>query len=213
MDHDPTVPDPEGARLLSRALFFSDAVFAIVLTLLALELRLPEGVPDGGLITALEALAPRLFAFALSFALVAVFWAAHLAMTRRLVRFDWPVIWVNLLFLFTITMTPLISSIAGEHGSFGQAWRIYCAFMVAIGGAQTLFFVVVARGRGRLIGGLDGREYWRRLIRALSPGVAFGAGLALGVAGYEAIAAYCWAAIPVIMLIGNFLFAPRRARA
>ena len=132
--------------------------------------------------------------------------------TRQLIVFDWPVIWANLLFLFTITMTPLMSTIAGSFGNLGDAWAIYCAFMVAIGAAQTLLFMVVSRGGGRLVGGLTGREYLHRLLRAMSPGLGFGAGLALNLAGYEYAGALCWVLIPVIMIAARLLFGPRRAK-
>ena len=71
-------------RMVDRMLFFSDAVFAIVLTLLVLELRPPEASDDAGLAIALKALSPKFFAFAASFALVSIFWTAHMAITRRL---------------------------------------------------------------------------------------------------------------------------------
>src|SRR5438477_258644 len=93
-------------RMLHRTLFFSDAVFAIVLTLLALELR-PPALSEGlrGM-AALQAMSGRILAFALSFGLIAVFWAAHMNTTRRLLRFDWLVAIANLLFLFCVCLLP-----------------------------------------------------------------------------------------------------------
>jgi uncharacterized membrane protein len=59
-------------RLLERMLFFSDAVFAIALTLLVLELRLPAGVTDARLFRGVLEMGPKLVAFVITFALVAV---------------------------------------------------------------------------------------------------------------------------------------------
>ena len=78
---------PDGPNL-HRMVFFSDAVFAIILTLLALELRAPLDVAPGGLFEALGKLTPHFIAFAMSFAIVSVFWIAHLSTLRRLVHFD-----------------------------------------------------------------------------------------------------------------------------
>jgi uncharacterized membrane protein len=60
-------------RLLERMLYFSDAVFAIVLTLLVLDLRLPAGVTDASLFRGVLEMAPKLVAFAITFALVVRF--------------------------------------------------------------------------------------------------------------------------------------------
>ena len=63
---------------------------------------------------------PRLFeqrstflAFFASFALVSVFWAAHMVITRRLQVFDWPTVWANMLFLLSIALTPFAFSLIG----------------------------------------------------------------------------------------------------
>jgi uncharacterized membrane protein len=65
---------------LERLVFFSDAVFAIAITLLALDIRVPElagTVTNDGLAAAIAALGPRIFAYVLSFAVVGLFWLAH----------------------------------------------------------------------------------------------------------------------------------------
>jgi hypothetical protein len=50
--------------------------------------------------------------------------------------FDWAAAWVNLIFLFTIALTPFVSSLLGEYSVFGHAWRIYCIALIAVGAAQ-----------------------------------------------------------------------------
>jgi uncharacterized membrane protein len=170
--------------LLARMLFFSDAFFAIVLTLLVLELRLPTGVTDASLFRGVLEMEPKLVAFAITFALVGVFWVAHVSIMRRLNAFDWLVAWVNLLFLFTVALTPFVSSLLGEYSVFGNAWRLYCMALIAIGSAQFVLFLVIYRGNGRLIGGVGRREFWHRLIRAVSPAASFALLLALSLMGF-----------------------------
>src|SRR5205809_1973061 len=84
-------------RMLHRALFFTDAVFAIVLTLLVLDLKPPLGVTAT---RGLTEMAGHLASFALSFTIISIFWLAHMNTTRRLIHFDWPVAIANLVFLF-----------------------------------------------------------------------------------------------------------------
>ena len=59
--------DPGSQRLLERMLFFSDGVFAIVLTLLVLDLRLPPGITEGNLFRGVLSMSPKLAAFATTF--------------------------------------------------------------------------------------------------------------------------------------------------
>ena len=198
------------ARMVERMLFFSDAVFAIVLTLLVLELRVPTVEGDAALADALRGLTAKFVAFGASFALVAIFWAAHMTITRRLAVFDWPVAWLNLIFLFTIAVMPFVSALIGEYGAFGLAWRIYCVTLVAASLAQTVLVLAVMRDKGRLIGGIAGREIAWRLSRALSPGIAFGTGLWLSYNGEPGLSALCWILIPVVMVFARLILNPGR---
>src|SRR5690349_10886753 len=93
-------------RLLHRLLFFTDAVFAIVLTLMVLDLKPPPFDSPLGDVHAIRGMEQHFFAFLMSFAVISVFWLAHLTTTRRMVHFDWPSAIANLAFLFPICMIP-----------------------------------------------------------------------------------------------------------
>jgi uncharacterized membrane protein len=211
MENEPISVESGTIRLLERMLFFSDAVFAIVLTLLVLELRIPEGVTDAGLFRGVLEMEPKLVAFAITFALVAVFWIAHLSIMRRLNAFDWLVAWVNLFFLFTVTLTPFISTLLGAYSVFGNAWRLYCLALIAIGSAQFVLFLVIHRGNGRLIGGVGRREFWHRLIRAVSPAASFTILLALSLMGFARISfMLSFLIVPTILVLVRFSLSRRR---
>jgi uncharacterized membrane protein len=204
-------PEPGNVRLLERMLFFSDSVFAIVLTLLVLDLRLPPGATDTTLFRSLFAVEPKLAAFAITFALVAVFWIAHVSLARRLTAFDWPAAWFNLLFLFTITLTPFVSSLLGEFGVLGNAWRLYCLTLTGVGSALVMLFLVLYRNKGRLMGGVSRRDFWHRFTRVISPGASFALLLALSLAGFTRTSfVLSWVAVPIIMLAARYLFTRKR---
>lgn len=196
-------------RMTSRVLFFSDAVFAIVLTLLVLELHAPGPLSDGDLAVALAELAPKFVAFAGTFVVVVIFWAAHMAITRRAQVFDWPFLWVNAIYLLTIAITPFASALIGENGTFGLAWRFYCVVLIAASIAQLLLLLTLARGGGRLMGGISMRELIWRVLRAVSPGIAFGIGLYLSLRGEARLSALCWALIPPFLLAAQALAPPK----
>jgi uncharacterized membrane protein len=202
--------EPGNVRLLERMLYFSDAVFAIVLTLLVLELRLPPGITEANLFRGVLAMEPKLAAFAITFALVAVFWIAHLTITRALQQFDWVAAWANLIFLFTIALTPFASTLLGEYSVFGNAWRLYCMELTAVGIAQMILFAVINRDNGRLVGGVSRRVFWHRLVRSSSPFLSFAILLVLSLMGFARLSFYLsWVAIPAILILARVAFGPR----
>jgi uncharacterized membrane protein len=87
----PAVAHHEPELDLERIVFFSDAVFAIAITLLVLELRIPD-LPDHAtgdqIAAALRDAMPRIFAWVLSFATIGLYWMAHWRKFRAIERTD-----------------------------------------------------------------------------------------------------------------------------
>ena len=93
-------------RLMKRVIFFTDAVFAIVMTLMILDLRPPPFDSPFGPAHAERAMASHFLALVMSFFVIGVFWIAHLATTRRLRHFDRATAIANLIFLFPVCLIP-----------------------------------------------------------------------------------------------------------
>src|SRR4029450_5336872 len=134
-------------RLLHRMLFFTDAVFAIVMTLLVLELRAPETSDEANAQT-LRHLAPHIGAFVLSFAIIAIFWLGHMSTTRKLMRFDWSTAVANLFFLLPICLLPFATAWLGADLSGGFAWALYCWVLVVTSMATVVAVLTGYRGGG-----------------------------------------------------------------
>ena len=132
------------AFTLERIVFFSDAVFAIAITLLAIELRLPD-LPayqtDASFLAALADVLPALFAFVLSFTVIAAFWVGHYRTFRYVVDADGRLVAINFAFLFCIAILPFPTSIIARQGDLPSATIIYAAFGVATGALSTLLWV------------------------------------------------------------------------
>ncbi|WP_427129505.1 TMEM175 family protein [Pseudarthrobacter sp. S9] len=107
---------------LERMVFFSDAVFAIALTLLALDLKLPEGIPADQVDDALIAALPQLLAYALSFVIVARTWMSHHSDFLRIHRFNVNLARLNLALLFFIAMLPGPTSVLSDYGDDPIPW-------------------------------------------------------------------------------------------
>jgi uncharacterized membrane protein len=122
-----------------RLLMLSDGVFAIAITLAALEIRPPEHAPADTR-ALLNALLPGLITYAISFAVIAAYWSGHRRMFATLVRVDGRLIAFNLLFLGLVALQPAAVALLTRLGPFGGALPIYYGMVVAIGVSQALFW-------------------------------------------------------------------------
>ncbi len=198
------------SRMTHRLLFFSDAVFAIVLTLLVLELKPPETWREANGET-LAHLAPHIAAFVFSFLIIAIFWFAHMNTMRRLARFDWPTAAANMMFLLPICLLPFATAWLGADPGGAFTWQLYSWVMIATSAANIVTVLAIYRGGGRLVvGGAPRGEVAYRLLRAASPGLAFAAGLALLAAGQNLMAHFAaLVVIPLIIVVAERFVKPK----
>jgi uncharacterized membrane protein len=121
---------------LHRLLFFSDGVYAIATTLLAVELVLPEAAADlhgPELLDSLIESWPRALAFVTSFLFIANFWVGHNMLFHQIRRFDGGLMWLALLQLLCIAFLPFPTSVVGEHVSDHVAQQFYLGSLLVTG--------------------------------------------------------------------------------
>jgi uncharacterized membrane protein len=118
----------------SRLETLTDGVFAIVMTLLVLELldvRVTEAKTATELNQALLALWPKVVSYIISFAVVGVFWIGHHTEFRYITRTNHRHLWINILFLFTISVLPFSAALLGLHYHYQLPVVIYGLNMIA----------------------------------------------------------------------------------
>jgi uncharacterized membrane protein len=95
----------------------SDGVFAVALTLLVLDVKVPPGAPHGesAAWAALVVLAPRMLMALMSFLTLGIFWVGQQTGLNYLERSDRDVTWIHLAFLFAVSMLPFSTSLLAEH--------------------------------------------------------------------------------------------------
>ena len=91
---------------------FTDGVVAIIITIMVLELKLPEGHDVPGMLAA----APSFLVYALSFVNVGIFWNNHHHMLHATREVNGTVLWANLLLLFWLSLVPFVIRWIGEAG-------------------------------------------------------------------------------------------------
>jgi uncharacterized membrane protein len=114
-----------------RVIMLSDGVFAISMTLLALEIRGPTTWTTAADIW--RTLAPQLDAYALSFLVIGVFWLAHRRFFAMILDADPPVTVLNLIFLALVGLLPAATHLVHSGGPTQAAMEVYSALVVAIG--------------------------------------------------------------------------------
>jgi uncharacterized membrane protein len=127
-------PDPPvqfGRNIgFERLVFFSDAVFAIAITLLALDLKSPQEGPGS---FALASLLPNAIGFALSFFVVGRYWLAHHELFEGLVTYDGRLLSMNLYFLGGIAFLPFPTSVVAIAKPDSGPVIFYTLSMAAVG--------------------------------------------------------------------------------
>jgi len=198
----------KGDPSLDRMLFFSDGVFAIAITLLSIELHPPHGW-DGSLGMLVGEGWPMLMAFAVSFAVIGVFWNSHRRIFLNMTRFTAGVFWLNLALLAGIALMPFATSLTYQLGAGGGKFLIYLGLVAAVGMIQGLMY-----GYGAFLSDvIQPRLHWMRRVSvfltvSLIPGAACGLSL-LAFAGASPLVLFGLAAV-IAFLIGLGIFTRRR---
>jgi uncharacterized membrane protein len=137
----PVVQSRSGSEIeFARVVAFSDGVIAIAITLLVLNLDVPD-VADGELAEALGELWRQYLAFALSFALIGRFWILHHRAFALMERFDGVLMTLNLVFLALIVLMPFATNLVAEYEDDPIVVVIYSAVV----GLASLFTWLMVR--------------------------------------------------------------------
>jgi uncharacterized membrane protein len=169
-----------------RATGFSDAVFAIIITLLVLDLIPPEGEP-GHLLPDLLARWPAYLAYVASYLTVGVVWTIHRAVFHHIRRMDWGLYWLNLSLLFGTGLLPFPTAMVARAFGTGNftdertAVALYAGLGTLLTLSWVLFFHYVSRRPELLAHDDDDAFFVSHRTRAVIGTVVYaGAGL-LGV--------------------------------
>ena len=193
---------PERDLALERLMFFSDAVFAIAITLLALDIRLPTLPPnatDAQVLNQLFALGSKYYSFGLSFLTIGLYWLGHHRMFHSIAHFDPLLLILNLWLLLCIAFIPFPASVIGN--STGRTASVFYALTLAITGLVSGGMWLYASAGGRLLADeLDRPSFRLSLVRSFLAPTLFLLSAALGHRS-PALARIVWYVIALVALL------------
>jgi uncharacterized membrane protein len=125
-----------GQFQVDRIAFFSDAIFAIAITLLVLDIKVPHIEPGTGEAGALHGLLGQAFkatGFIASFFVVGTYWASHHRLFRWVNGYDRGLVWRNLWFLLAVSFIPFPTAFFSEYPGYRTSLVLYAANLGLVG--------------------------------------------------------------------------------
>lgn len=141
---------------IDRIILFSDAVFAIVITLMALEIRLPKNSTEPFSVQ-MHHLIPVICAYAISFGFIGQIWYQHLKVFALIKDYDKGLIIRNLVMLFWLGFIPFSVTLMAEQANRFLSIIIYFTVIFLCKGAQLILqhYILVKRPNLRVSNGVD----------------------------------------------------------
>ncbi len=161
------------AKGMERLAYFSDAVFAIAITLLSVNISLPMQLTQAQLVAWLLAQHPKLAAYAIGYITIGVYWLSHYRMFRYIKRGDSILRKLNLFFLIGITAIPFLASFIVAYHHLRLAVVLYASIQTLISLLCGLIWIYAAPGHRLLDPELDADTIRGVYFRDFSPAFIF----------------------------------------
>lgn len=120
---------------------FSDGVFAIIITIMVLELK----IPDDASWQAVRPLAPVFLSYIFSFVFIAIYWVNHHHLMHTLRRVNASVMWSNMLLLFFLSIVPFVTGWMGKTNFNKVTVAVYGGLLISCGISYTLLAKSIRR--------------------------------------------------------------------
>ncbi|HET6146437.1 MAG TPA: TMEM175 family protein [Polyangia bacterium] len=182
----------------------ADGIFAVAMTILVLELHVPDLGPvasETGLLAALKSLLPKALSFGSGFVILGTLWIGHRYQFHYIRRSNRAILWINLVFLSMISFLPFVVALIGTYGAMRVTCILYGTTLVA---ALTCLLVqwLYATGPSRRLVDrpLPPAVFVGLRNRVLMGMIGYGGGLLLAFVAPRASLS-CYAATPLLYLL------------
>ena len=175
-----------------RVVAFTDGVFAIIITILVLDIRIPNDLPSRSLGDAIEDVGPTFAAWVISFFITGMYWVWHRDLFNRVKLVNRDVVWLNVVYLLPLCLIPFASSVLGEYHNEPVALHLYGAVLITASLLRVVLYSYIMR-RPELLWELPSAAHRR-----------FGTLLSLAVIGAYVFAMIAAEWLPTVSLLVYF---------
>jgi uncharacterized membrane protein len=196
-------PESEGelavrAIAAERLTFFADAVIAIAITLLALDLPVPAGDTDGAMLRSALDHRDEYLAFGISFLVIAAHWRSHHHVFRYVTRLDDHLTGLTIGWLFLQVVTPFATRVITGNGAFQVRFGFYAIVQIA---AFVLFALMVNEIERRSLARPDTPPGVLRGTVLRTVGITAGFAVSIPVSFFTDYSYVCWIAGPLVATV------------
>ena len=195
----------------SRLLLLTDGVFAIVITLLVLDIHVPELGPHDSLRAAIMHVRPSFISFVIAFIVAAMQWVGHRDLFNLIRSIDRAIIWLNFLTLFALCLLPFGCAVLGRYYEDPVALRLFGLILIGTSVTRTAIWAYATVRSSLLYEPLDRAAIRSGLVLSVFPVAVYA--VAFGIAGVSPQASLAvYASAPVLYFLAVTLLrwlAPR----
>lgn len=188
---------------LDRIVFFSDAVFAIAITVLALNFKLPENsdrLITMSLSSYLFTTFPELQNYAVSFLGIGFYWMSHHYYFRYINNYDYILVWLNIGFLMCIAFLPFAAVVLDDYQGQRLAVVFYAGSMAIAGLMKALIWWYASNQRRLVAQSLSAGLIYSLTCRTLVPPLIFLSSMAIAYFN-TSLAELAWVSIPIYFIL------------
>ncbi|WP_157254553.1 TMEM175 family protein [Nonomuraea typhae] len=181
-----------------RLTMFVDAVIAIALTLLALDLPVPAGDTTGAMLSSVRAHGNEYLAFALSFVVISAHWRAHHEIFRYVRSLGGRLTTLTLAWLFMQVLMPFATRVITAEGAFPPRFSLY-AIVQVLASASFALIIWEIRRRHLYRTEVPPRVFAQSLLRSICLAAVFGVSVPISFVTTSTGAYLCWLAAPIVL--------------
>ena len=124
---------------------FSDGVLAVIITIMVLEMKVPQGAD----LAALYSVLPLFLVYVMSFVYIGIYWNNHHHMLHAVEKIDGLSMWANLNLLFWLSLVPFVTDWMGENHFAAVPTALYGGLLLMAAISYTLLQMALVRANGR----------------------------------------------------------------
>jgi uncharacterized membrane protein len=189
-----------------------DGTFAIIITILVLEIGVPSDLSEQSLREAIDEVGPTLIAWVISFFLVGMYWVWHRDLFVKVRYVNRDAIWLNIIFLLPVCLVPFAAAVLGDYHDEPIALHLYGSVLIAVSLMRIALYWYLSRRPKLLWEPISVRERRLGIVLSCVP-MAFYAGAMIVADAAHQLSLFIYLSVPALYFVLVTILRDRPATA